>query len=68
MKDGVIIEQGTPSEIIEKFAGREVAEIEGVDDVALKALCAEAASWYLPSARAILFPSRASALAETRAA
>jgi lipooligosaccharide transport system ATP-binding protein len=41
LQQGQVIDQGTPDELIDRTIGKEVVEIEGVDEVTLQALTAD---------------------------
>ncbi|MBW4490091.1 MAG: ABC transporter ATP-binding protein [Trichocoleus desertorum ATA4-8-CV12] len=45
LQQGQIIDQGTPSELIERIIGKEIVEITGVDEAILRPLAAEAGAW-----------------------
>jgi lipooligosaccharide transport system ATP-binding protein len=46
LQQGQVIDQGTPSELIERTVGHEIVEIEGIDETELQTLAAQAATWY----------------------
>jgi lipooligosaccharide transport system ATP-binding protein len=48
LQQGQVIDQGTPAELIARTVGREVVEIEGVDEIKLQALIKQAETWYRP--------------------
>lgn len=48
LQQGQVIDQGTPEELIERTIGKEVVEIEGVDQRALQALAEQADTWWRP--------------------
>ncbi len=48
LQDGKMIDQGTPDELIERTVGREVAEIEGIDEQTLQQLAYQVETWYRP--------------------
>ena len=48
LQDGKMIDQGTPDELIERTVGREVAEIEGIDEQTLQQLSYRSVTWYRP--------------------
>jgi lipooligosaccharide transport system ATP-binding protein len=48
LQDGKMIDQGTPDELIERTVGREVAEIEGIDEQTLQQLAYRSGTWYRP--------------------
>jgi lipooligosaccharide transport system ATP-binding protein len=43
-----MIDEGTPEELIERTVGREVVEIEGIDEKTLQQLANHAKTWYRP--------------------
>jgi lipooligosaccharide transport system ATP-binding protein len=45
---GQVIDQGTPTELIDRTIGKEVVEIEGVDEATLQALAAQFRTWWRP--------------------
>ena len=45
---GKMLDQGTPHELIERHAGREVAEIAGIPESTLQQLAQQAGTWYHP--------------------
>lgn len=48
LQQGKMIDQGTPEELIERTVGREVVEIEGIDEQTLQQLATQAGTWYRP--------------------
>ena len=46
LQQGKMIDEGTPEELIERTVGREVVEIEGVDEQILQELAARTGTWY----------------------
>jgi lipooligosaccharide transport system ATP-binding protein len=48
LQQGKMIDQGTPDELIERTVGREVVEIEGIDEPTLQQLAQQASTWYRP--------------------
>lgn len=48
LQQGKMIDQGTPEELIERTVGREVVEIEGIDEQTLQQLATQAETWYRP--------------------
>lgn len=48
LQQGKTIDQGTPEELIERTVGREVVEIEGIDEQILQQLATQAGTWYRP--------------------
>jgi lipooligosaccharide transport system ATP-binding protein len=48
LQQGKMIDEGTPEELIERTVGREVVEIEGIDEQSLQALAAQNGTWYRP--------------------
>lgn len=46
LKDGIIIDEGSPIELIEKFAGKEVIELHGVDEESVKAIASHYDTWF----------------------
>jgi lipooligosaccharide transport system ATP-binding protein len=48
LQHGKMIDQGTPDELIERTVGREVAEIEGIDEQTLQTLAHQQETWYRP--------------------
>jgi lipooligosaccharide transport system ATP-binding protein len=48
LQQGKMIDQGTPEELIERTVGREVVEIEGIDEETLQQLATQAGTWYRP--------------------
>ncbi|WP_041780268.1 ABC transporter ATP-binding protein [Allocoleopsis franciscana] len=48
LQQGKTIDQGTPEELIERTVGREVVEIEGIDEQTLQQLATQAGTWYRP--------------------
>ncbi|HEY9634641.1 MAG TPA: ABC transporter ATP-binding protein [Coleofasciculaceae cyanobacterium] len=48
LQQGKMIDQGTPDELIERTVGREVVEIEGIDQQTLQQLADQAGTWYRP--------------------
>lgn len=48
LQQGQVIDQGTPSELIDRTIGKEVVEIEGVDEAKLQALAAQFNTWCRP--------------------
>lgn len=45
LQAGQVIDQGTPTELIERTVGQEVVEIEGVDEALLQQLATQAQTW-----------------------
>jgi lipooligosaccharide transport system ATP-binding protein len=45
LQQGQVIDQGTPEALIERTIGKEVAEIEGVDEATLQALATQFNTW-----------------------
>jgi len=48
LQQGQVIDQGTPLELIDRTIGKEVVEIEGVDEARLQALATQFNSWCRP--------------------
>lgn len=48
LQQGQVIDQGTPTELIDRTIGKEVVEIEGVDDAELQAFAAQFHTWCRP--------------------
>lgn len=48
LEQGKVIDEGTPEELIERTAGREVVEIEGVTEEILQQLATQYQTWYRP--------------------
>jgi lipooligosaccharide transport system ATP-binding protein len=48
LQQGQMIDQGTPTELIERTVGQEIVEIEGVDLEGLQAIAAEHNTWLRP--------------------
>lgn len=48
LQQGKMIDQGTPDELIERTVGREVVEIEGIEEATLQHLAQQAGTWYRP--------------------
>lgn len=48
LQQGQVIDQGTPAELIERTIGKEVVEVEGVDEVQLQTLVAQFNTWGRP--------------------
>ena len=48
MQNGLVVDAGTPQELIERTVGNEVVEVEGVSVELLKALAADAGTWSRP--------------------
>ncbi|NJO40967.1 MAG: ABC transporter ATP-binding protein [Cyanobacteria bacterium CRU_2_1] len=48
LQQGQVIDQGTPSELIDRTVGKEVVEIEGVDVAELQTLATQAGTWCRP--------------------
>lgn len=48
LQQGKMVDQGTPTELIERTAGREVVEIEGISEPTLQQLAHQAGTWYRP--------------------
>lgn len=46
LQQGQVIDEGSPSELIERIVGREIVEIEGVAESILQELAAQAGTWY----------------------
>lgn len=46
LQDGSLIDQGTPLELIERTIGKEVIEIEGIDEATVQALAAQTQTWW----------------------
>ncbi|NMG08647.1 ABC transporter ATP-binding protein [Brasilonema sp. UFV-L1] len=46
LQDGQVIDQGTPSELIERTVGKEVVEIEGVNEAVLQRFATQADTWW----------------------
>ncbi len=49
MREGEIVDQGSPPELIARVAGREVMEIEGVEENKLRTLAANRVQWLRPA-------------------
>lgn len=48
LQQGKMIDQGTPTELIERTVGQEVVEIEGIPEPTLQQLVEQAGTWYRP--------------------
>ena len=48
LQQGQVIDQGTPAELIDRTIGKEVVEIEGVDEAQLQALATQFNTWCRP--------------------
>ena len=48
LQQGKMIDEGTPEELIERTVGREVVEIEGIDEHSLQELATQSGTWYRP--------------------
>jgi lipooligosaccharide transport system ATP-binding protein len=48
LQKGVIVDQGTPADLIQRIIGAEVAEIEGVERAAVQQLAEPAGVWWRP--------------------
>lgn len=48
LQQGQVIDEGTPSELIERIVGQEMVEIEGVSESILQALTTQAGAWCRP--------------------
>lgn len=48
LSQGKVIDQGTPTELIERTAGLEVVEVEGVSEAIIQQLATQAKTWYRP--------------------
>ena len=48
LQQGKMIDEGTPEELIERTVGREVVEIEGIDEPSLQTLATQSGTWYRP--------------------
>lgn len=48
LQQGKMIDQGTPTELIERTVGQEVVEIEGIPESTLQQLVEQARTWYRP--------------------
>ncbi len=48
LQQGQVIDQGTPSELIDRTIGNEVVEIEGVEEATLQALATQFNTWCRP--------------------
>lgn len=48
MQTGKVIDSGTPTELIERTVGKEVAEIEGIPQTTLEQLAAKYQTWHRP--------------------
>ena len=48
LQQGKMIDEGTPEELIERTVGREVVEIEGINEETLQQLANGARTWYRP--------------------
>jgi lipooligosaccharide transport system ATP-binding protein len=48
LQQGKAIDQGTPTELIERIVGQEMVEIEGVAESILQQLAVQAGAWYRP--------------------
>ncbi|NER52219.1 MAG: ABC transporter ATP-binding protein [Symploca sp. SIO1A3] len=59
LQQGKIIDQGTPTELIERIVGQEVVEIEGIAEFTLQKLAQKYQTWYCPfgSSYLITLPS-----------
>lgn len=59
MQQGKIVDEGTPDELIERTVGREVVEIEGIDEQVLNQLATDYNTWFRPFGNSYLlaFPS-----------
>lgn len=60
LQEGQVIDQGTPTELIDRTIGQEVAEIEGIDSGALEALATQANTWWRPFGNSYLIALPAS--------
>jgi lipooligosaccharide transport system ATP-binding protein len=48
LQAGQVIDQGSPTELIERTVGNEVVEVEGIDEATLQSLATQANTWYRP--------------------
>lgn len=48
MQHGKVVDEGTPSELIERTVGKEVVEIESIDESLLQQLANQYQTWYRP--------------------
>jgi len=48
LQSGKMIDEGTPEELIERTVGKEVVEIEGIDQETIQQLANQAGTWYRP--------------------
>ncbi|WP_088889425.1 ABC transporter ATP-binding protein [Leptolyngbya ohadii] len=64
LQQGQVIDQGTPDELIDRTIGKEVVEIEGVDEAKLQALAAQFKTWGRPfgSGYLVALPESSTAL------
>ncbi|MBD2310530.1 ABC transporter ATP-binding protein [Desertifilum sp. FACHB-1129] len=46
MQHGRVVDEGTPTELIERTVGKEVIEVEGVDEQQLQQLASQYQTWY----------------------
>lgn len=56
LQQGQVIDQGTPTELIERIIGREVVEITGAAEADLQQLAAQAGTWCRPFGSSYLIP------------
>ena len=48
LQQGKVIDEGSPSKLIERTAGKEVAEVEGISEPVLKQLATQYHTWHRP--------------------
>jgi lipooligosaccharide transport system ATP-binding protein len=48
MQSGQVIDQGTPTELIERTVGQEIIEVEGISEADVRTLVEAADTWYRP--------------------
>lgn len=48
LQSGKMIDEGTPEELIERTVGKEVVEIEGIDQETIQQLANQSGTWYRP--------------------
>lgn len=54
LQSGLVVDQGTPQDLIQRIVGREVLEIEGVDLEFLRSLATQAGTWSRPFSNGFL--------------
>ena len=63
LREGVIVDQGSPSELIQRVAGKEAVEVEGLNDETIQSVLRDLPGWRRPVGSGVAFCVPASSFA-----